>query len=133
MLLVVWTLKWPKVCIFSKFNLGITLDFLLAYSKYLACSYLVWLVYTSLSTRAPARINIRMRSIIIIIYLKLFSSIKYCNTYSKIYIYHYLITIDFILYHTSMYSIPICLWIGILISSIIHEYIMTYMVSSIFI
>ena len=33
------------------------------------------------------RINIKLRSIIIIIYLTLFSSIKYSNTYSKIYIF----------------------------------------------
>ena len=32
----------------------------------------------------------------------LFSSIKYSNTYSKKYIYHYLVTIDFILHHTSI-------------------------------
>ena len=31
----------------------------------------------------------------------LFFSIKYSNTYSKIYIYYYLVTIDFILHHTS--------------------------------
>ena len=46
------------------------------------------------------RINIKIRSIIIIIHLTPFSSIKYSNTYSKIYIYHYLVAIDFILHHT---------------------------------
>ena len=96
------------------------------------------LVYQPVLPHGLIRINIRIRLIIIIIYLMPFSSIKYSNTYSKIYIYHYLVTIDFILHHTSiciqyMFSWTIYLWIGILISSIIHEYMVTYIVGSIFI
>ena len=84
------------------------------------------------------RINIKIRSIIIIIYLTPFSSIKYSNIYSKTYIYHCLVTINFILHHTficiqCMFNWTIYLWIGILISSIIHEYMVTYIVGSIFI
>ena len=95
------------------------------------------LVYQPVLPHGLIRINIRMRSIIIIIYLTLFSSIKYSNTYAKIYIYHYLVTINFIL-RTSIciqyiFSWIICLWIDILISSILHEYMVTYIVGSIFI
>ena len=67
------------------------------------------------------RINIKIRSIIIVIHLTPFSSIKYSNTYSKIYIYHSLGTINFILCTSIciqyMFSWPICLWIDIFISS----------------
>ena len=59
-------------------------------------------VYQPVLPHGLIRINIKIRSIIIIIYLMPFSSIKYSNTYSKIYIYHYLVTIDFILC-TSIY------------------------------
>ena len=60
------------------------------------------LVYQLVLSHGLIKINIGMRSIIIIIYLSLFSSIKYSNTYSKIYIHHYLVTINFILHHTSI-------------------------------
>ena len=67
-----------------------------------------------------------------------FLSIKHSNIYLKIHIYHYLIVIDFILHHTSMcvwyiFNWTICLWIGILISSIIHEYVVTHIVGRMFI
>ena len=73
------------------------------------------LVYQPVLPHGLIRINIRMRSIIIIIYFTPFSSIKFANTYSKIYIYHYLIIIDFILHHTStciryIFSWTIYLW-----------------------
>ena len=64
---------------------------------------LATLVYQPVLPHRLIRINIRMRSIIIIIYLTSFSFIKYSNTYSKIYIYHFLVAIDFIVQHTFMY------------------------------
>ena len=51
------------------------------------------------------RINIKIRSIIIIIHLTPFSSIKYSNTYSKIYI--FIIYNRFHFVHLHMYSIYI--------------------------
>ena len=95
------------------------------------------LVYQPVLPHGLIRINIKMRLIIISISHRS-SFIKYSKTYSKIYIYHYLVTIDFILHHTSiciqyMFSWTICLWIYFLISSIILEYMVTYIVGSIFI
>ena len=60
------------------------------------------LVYQLVLPHELIKINIKIKSIVIIIYLTLFSSIKYSNTYSKIYIFYCLVTIDFI-------CAPICL------------------------
>ena len=62
-----------------------------------ACVLLVKLGYQLVLPHGLIRINIKIKSTIIIIYLTPFSSIKYSNTYYKTYIYHHLITIDFIL------------------------------------
>ena len=60
-------------------------------------------------------------------------SIQYSNTYSKIYIYHYLITINFILHHTShpcVFEPFVC--DDSFFSSITHEYMITQILDSIF-
>ena len=78
---------------------------------------MVELAYQPVLPHELIKINIRMRSIIIIMYLMLFSSIKYSNTYTKIYIYHYLVIIDFILHLTSTcirYIYLVKLFIGLI-------------------
>ena len=92
----------------EKSNLNIWIELLQNLNAEVTCSLQDILVYQPVLSQGLIRINIQMRSIIIIIYLILFSSFKYSKTYSKICIYHYLVTIDLSLHHTSIYIRYIC-------------------------
>ena len=108
--------SWPReFCAHTQFQTSFITNKVLCPSKTSlrirsSAPFLFELVYQLMLPHGLIRINIRMRSIIIIIYLMPFWSIKYSNTYSKTYIYHYLVTIDFILHHTSIYFRYIFSW-----------------------
>ena len=84
------------------------------------------LVYQLVLPHGLIRINIRIRLIIIISYLTSFSSIKYSKTYSKIYI--FIIQLQQISFCAHSYVFNICLveLFICVISSIIHDYMVTY-------
>ena len=74
--------------------------------------------------------------------LRSFLSIKYSSTYSNIYIYiyifYYLVIIDFILHHTppyvfDIYLVELFIYKLIFLSLPSYEYMVTYIVGSIFI
>ena len=112
-------MKWDWLLAFTLqllLNYPSLIQFLLYRIKFVIILILFLLVYQPVLPHVLIRINIRLRSIIIIIYLTTLFHLLTILTHSKLYIYYYLVTIDFILHHTSiciqyMSSWTICLWI----------------------